>query len=134
MISLCIFLLVILILGCVAMRHEKDDRLKLLHLASILLMIVALAAFIIFGYVAVGGSDFSKVKVRDYNLTEFRGSWLKRRVADPQRWATQSAPASAEGTLAKISYAACTPRTAAAAPSLSSLDAACHQRRVHSHM
>uniref|UniRef100_A0A0D9W1I6 Tetraspanin n=1 Tax=Leersia perrieri TaxID=77586 RepID=A0A0D9W1I6_9ORYZ len=56
---------------------------------GIFLMLISLIAFVIFGYVAVGGVDLRDVTVREYKLEHYSG-WLRDRVAHPNYWAQTS--------------------------------------------
>ncbi|KAL6594703.1 hypothetical protein ACP70R_048441 [Stipagrostis hirtigluma subsp. patula] len=56
----------------------------------IFVVLLALFVFVVIGYIAVGGSDISSNKVREYDLKDYSG-WLKGRTADQQYWDRLSA-------------------------------------------
>lgn len=88
-VAIALFLVLTFALGCQGVRRHQP-RLKILYLVGLLLAVLALLAFVVFGYGAVGGVDFGPVRAREYRLADYSG-WLRGRVADPRRWAPISA-------------------------------------------
>ncbi|KAF0906199.1 hypothetical protein E2562_009216 [Oryza meyeriana var. granulata] len=86
--ALDIFLMVIFALGICGGTNKDKDLLSCYRI-GLLIVILALLGFVIFGYVAVEGIDLNLVKAHEYTK-DYKSGWLRDRVADPHYWARAS--------------------------------------------
>uniref|UniRef100_A0A0D9ZFY1 Tetraspanin n=1 Tax=Oryza glumipatula TaxID=40148 RepID=A0A0D9ZFY1_9ORYZ len=91
-IGISLFLIVMFVMGSCGLK-KNDGDLYDCYLLGVFLAILLLLAFIIFGYVAVGGIDLGHAaNAREYNLRECKRGWLKGRVTHSSHfWASTSA-------------------------------------------
>uniref|UniRef100_A0A0E0GWN8 Uncharacterized protein n=1 Tax=Oryza nivara TaxID=4536 RepID=A0A0E0GWN8_ORYNI len=91
-IAIGLFLIVMFVVGSCGLK-KNDGDLYDCYLLGVFLAILLLLAFIIFGYVAVGGIDAGHAaNAREYNLSECKRGWLRGRVTHSSHfWASTSA-------------------------------------------
>nr|XP_025879631.1 protein TORNADO 2 isoform X2 [Oryza sativa Japonica Group] len=91
-IAIGLFLIVMFVVGSCGLK-KNDGDLYDCYLLGVFLAILLLLAFIIFGYVAVGGIDAGHAaNAREYSLSECKRGWLRGRVTHSSHfWASTSA-------------------------------------------